>query len=127
MHIHNLSNQNSVLNTFISEIRNVNIHKDSMRLMKLDKVKKTDLPKDSLGIFDVQTGKTERIPMVKSFKIPKEWAGYLVYQKEVEEIPTNIKIRKSQSFSIAFFKVFSIGLPIRISFSSIHRLKLSGR
>ena len=69
-------------------------HKDSLRLMKLDKVKKTDLPKDSLGIFDVQTGKTERIPMVKSFKIPKEWAGYVVYQKEAEEITTNIKVKK---------------------------------
>ena len=34
MHIHNLSNQNSVLNTFISEIRNVNIHKDSMRFRR---------------------------------------------------------------------------------------------
>ena len=34
MHIHNISNQNSVLNTFISEIRNVNIQKDSMRFRR---------------------------------------------------------------------------------------------
>lgn len=34
MHIHNLSQQNSVLNTFVSEIRNVNIQKDRMRFRK---------------------------------------------------------------------------------------------
>ncbi|WP_290700101.1 uracil phosphoribosyltransferase [Lacinutrix sp.] len=34
MHIHNLSEENSVLNTFISEIRDVNIQKDSMRFRR---------------------------------------------------------------------------------------------
>lgn len=34
MHIHNLSLQNSILNTFISEIRDINIQKDSMRFRR---------------------------------------------------------------------------------------------
>lgn len=34
MHIHNISQQNSVLNTFISEIRNIQIQKDSMRFRR---------------------------------------------------------------------------------------------
>ncbi|WNH13960.1 uracil phosphoribosyltransferase [Thalassobellus suaedae] len=34
MNIHNISEKNSVLNTFISEIRNVNIQKDSMRFRR---------------------------------------------------------------------------------------------
>lgn len=34
MHIHNLSEQNSVLNTFISEIRSVTIQKDQMRFRR---------------------------------------------------------------------------------------------
>lgn len=34
MNIHNLSQQSSVLNTFISEIRDVNIQKDSMRFRR---------------------------------------------------------------------------------------------
>ena len=34
MHIHDLSLQNSVLNTFISEIRDINIQKDSMRFRR---------------------------------------------------------------------------------------------
>jgi len=34
MHIHNLSQQNSILNTFISEIRDAKIQKDSMRFRR---------------------------------------------------------------------------------------------
>ena len=34
MHIHNLSQQNSVLNTFISEIRHIDTQKDSMRFRR---------------------------------------------------------------------------------------------
>ncbi|WP_370477445.1 uracil phosphoribosyltransferase [Tamlana flava] len=34
MHIHNLSLQNSILNTFISEIRNIEIQKDRMRFRR---------------------------------------------------------------------------------------------
>ncbi|PKQ45740.1 uracil phosphoribosyltransferase [Confluentibacter flavum] len=34
MHIHNLSHQNSILNTFVSEIRHVHIQKDSMRFRR---------------------------------------------------------------------------------------------
>ena len=34
MHIHNLSQQNSILNTFISEIRDVTIQKDNMRFRR---------------------------------------------------------------------------------------------
>ena len=34
MHIHNISQNNSILNTFISEIRNVTIQKDRMRFRR---------------------------------------------------------------------------------------------
>ena len=34
MHIHHISQQNSILNTFISEIRNTDIQKDSMRFRR---------------------------------------------------------------------------------------------
>lgn len=34
MHIHNISNKNSILNNFLSEIRNVDIQKDSMRFRR---------------------------------------------------------------------------------------------
>ncbi|MEO8932680.1 MAG: uracil phosphoribosyltransferase, partial [Xanthomarina sp.] len=34
MHIHNFSNQQTILNTFVSEMRDVNIQKDSMRFRR---------------------------------------------------------------------------------------------
>ncbi|MGV8813342.1 MAG: uracil phosphoribosyltransferase [Gelidibacter sp.] len=34
MHIHNLTEKNSILNTFVSELRDVNIQKDSMRFRR---------------------------------------------------------------------------------------------
>ncbi|HAB29000.1 MAG TPA: uracil phosphoribosyltransferase, partial [Xanthomarina gelatinilytica] len=34
MHIHNFSNQNTILNTFIAEMRDVTIQKDSMRFRR---------------------------------------------------------------------------------------------
>lgn len=34
MHIHNLSQQNSILNTFLSEIRDIKVQKDSMRFRR---------------------------------------------------------------------------------------------
>ncbi|WP_055436238.1 uracil phosphoribosyltransferase [Lacinutrix algicola] len=34
MHIHNLSDENSILNTFISELRDVDVQKDSMRFRR---------------------------------------------------------------------------------------------
>ena len=34
MHIHNLSDSNSVLNTFLSEIRSISIQKDAMRFRR---------------------------------------------------------------------------------------------
>ena len=34
MHIHNLTENNSILNTFISELRDVNVQKDSMRFRR---------------------------------------------------------------------------------------------
>lgn len=34
MHIHNLSEENSILNTFITELRDINIQKDSMRFRR---------------------------------------------------------------------------------------------
>lgn len=34
MHVHNLSEQNSILNTFIAEMRNISVQKDSMRFRR---------------------------------------------------------------------------------------------
>lgn len=53
---------------------------DSLRQLKLDKVKKNKFPKDTLGIYLVDGDSTELIPNVKSYKLAKEgdWIAYLL-------------------------------------------------
>ena len=63
--------------------------KDSITAMKSRKVKKKDLPKDSLAILNLNTKKLTKIAAIKSYKIPKEWSGYIAY--ELEEIKKNDK------------------------------------
>jgi len=52
---------------------------DSLRQLKLDKVKKDKFPKDTLGIYWIDGDSTELIPNVKSYKLAKEgdWMAYL--------------------------------------------------
>ncbi|MFC3880842.1 prolyl oligopeptidase family serine peptidase [Algoriphagus namhaensis] len=57
---------------------------DSVKLLKLKKTKKDEMPKDSLFIFDFASGKLEKLAEVKSFSIPeKEGDWYAIhFEKE---------------------------------------------
>ena len=56
--------------------------KDSVTAMKSRKVKKKDLPKDSLGILNLKTNNLTKIGNIKTYKLPEEWSGYVAYQLE---------------------------------------------
>ncbi len=56
--------------------------RDSVLAMKSRKIKKEDLPKDSLGILDLKNNSLTKIAQVKSYKLPEKWTGYLAYQLE---------------------------------------------
>lgn len=58
--------------------------KDSVLNLKRRKVKKQDLPKDTLGIYNLTTGQLEKIANIKSYKIPEKWTGYIAYQLAAE-------------------------------------------
>ena len=58
--------------------------KDSVTAMKSRKVKKKDLPKDSLGILNLKNKTLVKIGQIKSYQLPEEWTGYVAY--ELEEI-----------------------------------------
>ena len=58
--------------------------KDSVMAMKRRKVKKKDLPMDSLGIYNLSSGNLEKIARVRSVKIPEKWSGYIAYQIDPE-------------------------------------------
>ena len=66
--------------------------KDSVLAMKRRKVKKKDMPKDSVGIYNLTTAQLEKIGNIKSYKIPEKWSGYLAYQlEEIEPAKDTIK------------------------------------
>ena len=52
------------------------------RDLKRQKVKEKDLPKDTLGIYKIESGELSKIAGVKSFKVPEKWDDYIVYLYE---------------------------------------------
>lgn len=56
--------------------------KDSVDAMKRRKLKKKDLPLDSLGIFELSTSTLVKIPRLKNYKVPEEWSGFVAWQYE---------------------------------------------
>jgi dipeptidyl aminopeptidase/acylaminoacyl peptidase len=49
---------------------------------KIAKKKADEMPKDSLGIYDIDNNKLEKIARVKSYKMPEKAAGWLAYLME---------------------------------------------
>ena len=48
-------------------------------------MKKKDFPKDSLVIYDIKNKVIQKIPNVKSYKLPEKWSGIITYQLEAKK------------------------------------------
>ena len=59
--------------------------KDSVKVLKLKKKKADDMPKDSLFILQLSSGKVEKIARVKSFATPSEKGSWIAvhFEKEI--------------------------------------------
>jgi dipeptidyl aminopeptidase/acylaminoacyl peptidase len=68
---------------------------DTLKALKRKKVKKKDLPKDTLGIYNLTTGQLEKVPGLLSFQMPEKWSGWLAYHIE-KEIPRDTTDQKSK-------------------------------
>jgi dipeptidyl aminopeptidase/acylaminoacyl peptidase len=55
---------------------------DTLKAQRRRKVKDDDLPKDTLVLYTLATGATEKIPRVKSVSVPDKWSGWLAFQIE---------------------------------------------
>ena len=77
-------------------IFSVNDWKDSITELKRKKVKKKDFPKDTLVIFNIGNQQIEKIPNVKSYKIPEKWSGIVAYYL-AEATPKKGKAKKSKN------------------------------
>ncbi|MDA3839701.1 MAG: hypothetical protein PF572_01300 [Patescibacteria group bacterium] len=55
-----------------------------LRELKLKKTKKENMPKNKLGIFNIQNSTIDTINNLKSYKLPKNWSAWIAYQYEKE-------------------------------------------
>ena len=55
---------------------------DSIDILKLKKTKKDKMPKDTLGIYNLNDKSFVQIPKIKSYKMPFKAGGFLAYQVE---------------------------------------------
>jgi uracil phosphoribosyltransferase len=90
MQIHNLTETNSVLNHFLAQIRNVNIHNDSMRFRR----------------------NIERIGEIMSYELSKE----LHYTTVEIETPLGIKKTTEISNQLVVCSILRAGLPLHMGF-----------
>ena len=90
MQIHILSENNSVLNHFLGQIRNVNVHNDSMRFRR----------------------NIERIGEIMAYELSKE-----LHYSDIE-IPTPLGIKKTTEIKdqLVLCSILRAGLPLHIGF-----------
>lgn len=62
----------------------ITAHADSVKMMKRKKVKSKDMPKDTLGVYNLSTRSLLKVPNVKSFKVPEKWNGFIAYLNEAQ-------------------------------------------
>ncbi len=55
---------------------------DTLKAQRRRKVKSEDLPRDSLAVYALNTGKLWKTPDVLNFALPEKWSGWLAYRLE---------------------------------------------
>ncbi len=70
--------------------------KDSLKAMRRRKIKKNDLPGDTLAIYSMDQS-IVKIPDVKSFILPEKWSGWLVYHLEPAKKDSTNKDQKKEN------------------------------
>ena len=70
-------------NAFV--IFRIKVSVDAIKQKKREKVKKDDLPKDTLGILNLSTREITKIPNVVDFSVPENWSGYITYTTELKQ------------------------------------------
>jgi len=68
-------------------VAHIQPHYEETRQAKIKKKKTDEMPKDSLAIFMLETATLEKIPFLKSYKIPEEPSEYIAYITQRPESP----------------------------------------
>jgi dipeptidyl aminopeptidase/acylaminoacyl peptidase len=64
--------------------------------LRRKKTKVEDLPKDTLGIYDLATGRITKIPRVRFYKIPEKESEWMAYQLEKSPPKASKKKKKKE-------------------------------
>lgn len=59
---------------------------NEVRELKRQKTKKDKMPKDTLAILNLNSKALTKIPMVRSYRLPQKWAGYIAYQLDANAV-----------------------------------------
>jgi dipeptidyl aminopeptidase/acylaminoacyl peptidase len=68
--------------------------KDSITEMKRRKVKKNKMPKDTIGIYNLQQNTLDKIAHIKTYKSPQKWSGFIAYTFDMDKKETPTKTEK---------------------------------
>ena len=55
---------------------------DTVKALKLKKTKTEDMPLSKIGVYNLVTGSTQHIELLKSYKLPEKWDGWIAYQTQ---------------------------------------------
>ena len=86
----------------------IKAEKDSVRKLKIKKVKRDKLPKDSLGIWVFKSKKTFRFAGLKSFNLPIENSSWLAFLAEEKKDTKNKKSTQKKKISKGTPKLFEL-------------------
>ena len=76
--------------------------KDCLTEMKRRKVKKDEMPTDTLAIYNLSTKELTKIANIKSYKVPTKWSGVVAFQlteikaKNAKKKDTLVKAKKTK-------------------------------
>ena len=65
---------------------NLRVPDDTLRKYKIAKTSKEKMPKESFGVFNLQTGKLLKFENVKSYQMADEQSNWLSFLQEIKEI-----------------------------------------
>ena len=77
-------------------VLSANAYKDSILEMKRKKVKKKDMPKDTLIIYDITNNTYKKVPRIKSYRIPEKWSGVVTYMLDTPKPPKKDKAKSKK-------------------------------
>lgn len=94
--------------------------KDSIRKLKLDKVKKEDFPKDSLLLLELKSGEKTKIPDIIGFKLPKKEKRWFAYHQSMmaalDSSAHKLESKEEKTFDL---KVQEFGTDRTYSFTKV--------